>query len=31
LSQTARWAAKEKLRNLVAGTRLVRRELGINS
>jgi 5-methyltetrahydropteroyltriglutamate--homocysteine methyltransferase len=27
LSQTARWAAKQKLRNLVAGVELVRREL----
>ncbi len=29
LSQTARWAAKRKLENLVAGVRLVRRELGL--
>jgi 5-methyltetrahydropteroyltriglutamate--homocysteine methyltransferase len=29
LSQTARWAAQPKLRNLVAGVRLVRRELGL--
>ena len=29
LSQTARWAAKQKLRNMVAGTRLVRKELGL--
>lgn len=29
LSQTARWAAKQKLKNLVAGVQLVRRELGI--
>ncbi len=29
LSQTARWAARRKLQNLVAGARLVRRELGI--
>jgi 5-methyltetrahydropteroyltriglutamate--homocysteine methyltransferase len=28
LSQTARWAAKQKLRNLVAGVRLVRRQWG---
>ena len=28
LSQTARWAARQKLENLVAGTRLVRKELG---
>jgi 5-methyltetrahydropteroyltriglutamate--homocysteine methyltransferase len=27
LSQTARWAARQKLRNLVAGVRLVRQEL----
>jgi len=31
LSQTARWAAKQKLANLVAGTRLVKKELGIAS
>ena len=30
LSQTARWAAKQKLANLVAGTKLVRRELGLS-
>ena len=30
LSQTARWAAKQKLKNLVEGVRTVRRELGIN-
>jgi 5-methyltetrahydropteroyltriglutamate--homocysteine methyltransferase len=29
LSQTARWAAKQKLRHLVEGVALVRRELGI--
>ena len=29
LSQTARWAARTKLANLVAGVRLVRRELGL--
>jgi 5-methyltetrahydropteroyltriglutamate--homocysteine methyltransferase len=29
LSQTARWAAREKLRSLVAGARLVREELGL--
>jgi 5-methyltetrahydropteroyltriglutamate--homocysteine methyltransferase len=29
LSQTARWAAKQKLRNLVAGVKQVRKELGI--
>jgi 5-methyltetrahydropteroyltriglutamate--homocysteine methyltransferase len=29
LSQTARWAAKAKLQNLVAGTRIVRKELGL--
>lgn len=29
LSQTARWAAKAKLASLVAGARLVRKELGI--
>ena len=28
LSQTARWAAKEKLRNLAAGVGLVKSELG---
>jgi 5-methyltetrahydropteroyltriglutamate--homocysteine methyltransferase len=28
LSQTARWAAKEKLKNMVAGVRIVRKELG---
>ena len=27
LSQTARWAARQKLANLVAGVELVRREL----
>jgi len=29
LSQTARWAAKQKLANLVAGVQIVRQELGI--
>lgn len=29
LSQTARWAAKQKLANMVAGARLVRQELGL--
>lgn len=29
LSQTARWAAKQKLKNMVAGVKIVRRELGI--
>lgn len=29
LSQTARWAAQPKLRNMVAGIRAVRRELGL--
>src|SRR6266852_1369273 len=29
LSQTARWAAKPKLKNLVAGVRAVRKELGL--
>lgn len=29
LSQTARWAARQKLKNLVAGVKLVRRELGL--
>ncbi len=29
LSQTARWAAREKLKNMVAGVHLVRRELGL--
>jgi 5-methyltetrahydropteroyltriglutamate--homocysteine methyltransferase len=27
LSQTARWAARQKLRNLVAGVEMVRREM----
>ncbi|HEV8542891.1 MAG TPA: methionine synthase [Verrucomicrobiae bacterium] len=31
LSQTARWAAKQKLRNMVLGVRAVRKELGIQS
>jgi len=29
LSQTARWAAKQKLKNMVAGVKLVRQELGM--
>jgi 5-methyltetrahydropteroyltriglutamate--homocysteine methyltransferase len=29
LSQTARWASKQKLANLVAGVRIVRKELGL--
>lgn len=29
LSQTARWAAKQKLKNMVAGVRIVREELGL--
>ena len=29
LSQTARWAAKQKLANMVAGVRKVREELGV--
>jgi len=29
LSQTARWAAKQKLKNMVAGTKQVRKELGV--
>jgi len=29
LSQTARWAARQKLKNLVAGVRIVRQELGL--
>jgi 5-methyltetrahydropteroyltriglutamate--homocysteine methyltransferase len=29
LSQTARWAAKRKLNNMVAGVKLVRQELGL--
>ncbi len=29
LSQTARWAARPKLRNLVAGVRAVRKEIGV--
>ena len=29
LSQTARWAARQKLRNLVEGVRMVRKELGL--
>jgi 5-methyltetrahydropteroyltriglutamate--homocysteine methyltransferase len=28
LSQTARWAAKAKLANMVAGVKLVRQEIG---
>ena len=30
LSQTARWAARLKLQNMVAGVKLVREELGLN-
>jgi 5-methyltetrahydropteroyltriglutamate--homocysteine methyltransferase len=30
LSQTARWAAKQKLKNMVAGVQVVRRELGVD-
>ncbi len=30
LSQTARWAARQKLNNLVAGVKIVRRELGLD-
>jgi hypothetical protein len=30
LSQTARWAARQKLGNLVTGVQQVRKELGIN-
>ena len=29
LSQTARWAAKQKLKNMVEGVKIVRRELGL--
>jgi 5-methyltetrahydropteroyltriglutamate--homocysteine methyltransferase len=29
LSQTARWAARQKLANLVSGVKLVRRDLGL--
>jgi 5-methyltetrahydropteroyltriglutamate--homocysteine methyltransferase len=29
LSQTARWAAKQKLNNMVAGVKIVRKELGV--
>jgi 5-methyltetrahydropteroyltriglutamate--homocysteine methyltransferase len=29
LSQTARWAARQKLKNMVEGVRIVRRELGL--
>lgn len=31
LSQTARWAARQKLGNMVEGVRLVRRELGLSN
>lgn len=31
LSQTARWAAKQKLKNMCDGVRLVRRELGLSN
>jgi len=30
LSQTARWAAKQKLKNLVEGVKIVRRDLGLS-
>jgi 5-methyltetrahydropteroyltriglutamate--homocysteine methyltransferase len=30
LSQTARWASRLKLQNMVAGVKIVRKELGIN-
>ena len=30
LSQTARWAAKEKLKHMVAGVHIVRREMGLS-
>ena len=30
LSQTARWAARQKLENMVAGVKIVRRELGLD-
>jgi len=30
LSQTARWAAKQKLINLVEGVKIVRKELGLS-
>ncbi|MBI4624248.1 MAG: methionine synthase, partial [Verrucomicrobia bacterium] len=29
LSQTARWAAQPKLKNMVAGIRMVKKELGL--
>ncbi|HUR45984.1 MAG TPA: 2-hydroxypropyl-CoM lyase, partial [Candidatus Saccharimonadales bacterium] len=29
LSQTARWAARQKLTNMVAGVKVVRKELGL--
>ena len=29
LSQTARWAARQKLKNMVTGVQLVRKELGV--
>jgi 5-methyltetrahydropteroyltriglutamate--homocysteine methyltransferase len=29
LSQTARWAAKQKLKNMVEGVKRVRKELGV--
>jgi 5-methyltetrahydropteroyltriglutamate--homocysteine methyltransferase len=31
LSQTARWAAKQKLKNMVDGVKLVRKETGVAS
>jgi len=30
LSETARWAAKEKLKNMVEGVKTVRKEIGID-
>jgi len=29
LSQTARWAAKQKIKNMVEGVKIVRKELGV--
>jgi 5-methyltetrahydropteroyltriglutamate--homocysteine methyltransferase len=29
LSQTARWASRQKLRNMVEGVRMVRKEVGV--
>jgi 5-methyltetrahydropteroyltriglutamate--homocysteine methyltransferase len=31
LSQTARWAARQKLRNMVAGVKIMKRELGLRT